>query len=67
MKAINEKYRCDVIGDSIRLFDGKTVTYFDGNFIVLRNKRLVRIRFRGEKRIVSMTKYRCVVYSPSSR
>lgn len=60
---MNEKYKCDVIGNrSIRLFDGRRVTFFEGDFSVIGNKRLVRIYFYGKKR-VSMTKYICVAYS----
>ena len=60
---MNKKYKCDVIGNSIRLFEEGRVTYFDGNFIVIGNKRLVRIRFYDKNPKVSMTKYMCVVYS----
>jgi hypothetical protein len=60
---MNEKYKCDVIGNrSIRLFDGRMVTFFEGDFSVIGNKRLVRIHFYKKKR-VSMSKYKCVVYS----
>jgi hypothetical protein len=61
---MNEKYRCGVIGNSIRLFDkGEVVTFFEGNFRVIGNKRLVRIQFYNKKPKVSMSKYKCVVYS----
>ena len=62
---LNKKYKCEVIGDSIRLFDGKRVTYFEGDFMIVgKNKRLVSVKFYGRKR-VSMTKYMCVDYSLS--
>lgn len=62
---MNKKYKCDVIGDScIRLFDGKIVTYFEGDFHVIGNKRLVRVHFYNKKPKISMSKYMCVLYSP---
>jgi hypothetical protein len=61
---VNKKYKCDVIGNrSIRLFDGKRVTYFEGDFCVIGNKRLVRVHFYNKKPKISMSKYICVVYS----
>lgn len=61
---MNKKYRCDVIGNSIRLFEEGRVTSFDGNFMVIGNKKLVRIQFYDKKPKVSISKYMCVIYLP---
>ena len=60
---MNKKYKCDVIRNSIRLFDGKRVTYFEGNFHVIGNKRLVRVHFYNKKPKISISKYMCAFYS----
>ena len=61
---MNKKYKCDVIGNrSIRLFDGRRVTYFEGDFYVIGNKRLVRVHFYKKKPKISMSKYMCAFYS----
>lgn len=49
---------------TIRLFDeGGVITNFEGNFMVIGNKRLVRVHFYDKKSKVVMSKYKCVVYS----
>jgi hypothetical protein len=60
---MNKKYKCEIIGDSIRLFDGERITCFEGDFYVIGNKRLVRVHFYNKKPKISMSKYMCAFYS----
>ena len=61
---MDKKYKCGVIGNrSIRLFDGKRITYFEGDFYVIGNKRLVRVHFCNKKPKISISKYMCAFYS----